>query len=136
MKVAVVIPGEPVAKGRPRMNTRTGKAFTPRETKAAEERIGWECKQQLAGLDLPLADGLIKLEMSFYSTNDPSNPIGRKDLDNMVKIVGDSLNSVIWDDDWRVVEIHAYLYRHCTPEQARTVLWIEQFDTTEQEDAA
>ena len=37
----VTIPGEPVGKGRPRFNRRTGRPFTPAKTVEFEKRIGW-----------------------------------------------------------------------------------------------
>ena len=37
MKVSFTIDGEPVGKARPRMNTRTGRAYTPDKTRIYEE---------------------------------------------------------------------------------------------------
>lgn len=125
MILEFVIPGEPVAKGRPRVNTKTGKAFTPRETREAENKVATVCRYQAAGVDVPISDGLIALEVEFYSAADPRKVTGRTDADNLLKLVMDSLNKVIWDDDWRVVEIHTVLYRECDPADARTVIRVQ-----------
>jgi Holliday junction resolvase RusA-like endonuclease len=131
MRLCIVIPGEPVAKGRPRVNTKTGSVFTPAQTKAAEDKIGWECKQQLRGVELPIADGLIGVTLAFYSTADPRKVAGRSDIDNLAKLCLDALNKIAWDDDWRVVDVHATLTRNVAPDCARTVIWIEHYPEQE-----
>ena len=43
--LVVGIPGEPVAKGRPRFNGKTGTVYTPTKTRSAEKAIAWEAKR-------------------------------------------------------------------------------------------
>lgn len=95
--IEFVIPGEPKTKGRPRF-TKTGHAYTPKETREAEKHI----------VDCWVADGSevlsghIGLSCTFF--------VGTKrikDLDNMLKLVQDALNKRAFDDDSQIVELVA-----------------------------
>jgi len=108
--ITIEYDGEPQRKERPRFNTKTGHAFTPRKTKDAEERIAQYARYQNVGAELPL-DGELAITLSFRTTHDGSNPIGRIDIDNATKLVMDALNGVIWHDDWQISELYASLVR-------------------------
>ena len=90
----IVIEGRPRTKGRPRM-TRSGRAYTPKETVEAEDRI-----VEAVGDNHPVFEGPIKLELHFTNEStyvkitslpDWEKPKLRGDLDNYVKLAADGL---------------------------------------------
>lgn len=92
------LPGDPVPKGRPRVYG--GHAITPKRTVRAEERLFAEFR-----LKYPQAKPYqcpVRLEAEFWMSHR-----GRPDLDNLLKLVLDSLNGVAYVDDAQVVESHA-----------------------------
>lgn len=97
-----VIPGEPVAKQRPRVG-RGGKTYTPRQTVEAEEAIRWHLRSKGVVAD---ADHLLGLHVRFFSSDRR-----RRDLDNLVKLLLDACNAFVWADDFQVTEIHAAVIR-------------------------
>lgn len=97
-QVQFMVPGEPVAKGRPRVG-RNG-AYTPSRTLVAEEHVGW-CFRAARGQRAP-QDSLIRVDVEFV--------VGtrrRVDIDNLAKTVLDALNGLAFGDDSQVVELHA-----------------------------
>jgi Holliday junction resolvase RusA-like endonuclease len=121
--VVFSIPGEPVAKGRPRATTINGSArmYTPKKTGVYEGRAALFASQAMAGR--PLMDGPLALSFTAVFQVPKSWSIKRKtanrikaeyvtkkpDVDNLAKIIGDALNGVTWTDDSQVVEL-----RSCT----------------------
>ena len=128
--VTVTIPGTPVAKGRPRIGL--GKAYTPGKTAAAEVALGWEfrevCREPL--------DGPLNLAVSFYfepprrwrkarreaiEAGHVEHHTGRPDLDNLLKLVLDAGNCILWHDDAQVSTIVA---SKSVAKQARTSITV------------
>lgn len=111
------IPGAPVGKGRPRF-TRGGRAYTPAATQSAETLIGHLARQAAEGVIL---DPPIALDVRAYVTPPTkwhkadrvaaiataNHAAGRPDLDNIVKLIADALNGVVWRDDADVARITA-----------------------------
>lgn len=116
----VQIPGRPVAKGRPRF-TQTARGvhtFTPERT------ANWEMVVQAEMYKVcpkPL-DGPLELSVSFifhYPKNwakvkreaaEEGESVwyeGKPDLDNLVKLIKDAGNGIIWRDDAQVVKLEA-----------------------------
>lgn len=93
------IPGEPVAKQRPRAG-RGGHFYTPAKTREAEAAIGWIVAAKRRA---PLEEGPLCLQARFYCRR-------AKDTDNMLKLLSDSLNGIVWKDDRQVVQVHACRY--------------------------
>lgn len=116
------VPGEPVAKERPRTAmTRTGKmrTYTPRKTKAAEADIGWEFRRQYQGFGDPVS-GPVSVRLVFHTMSES------KDADNLTKTVLDALNGVIWLDDRQVEEVWSKVIRgKGSPETIIEVSWRE-----------
>jgi len=112
--IDLTIPGTPVAKGRGRA-TKTGRVFTPKKTREAEDTLAGRAMALLAGVvGLPLA-GPLRLEATFTSVQ-PSSwsakkrasmpaPTSRPDVDNLLKLATDALNGVVWVDDAQLVTI-------------------------------
>lgn len=111
------IPGEPVAMGRHR-TTRTGHNYTPKKTVDAKCNISYAVSQQYKGLPL---DRPLRLTVLFCFA--PSQALSKKypaeiaaetipvekkpDIDNLVKLLGDALNGILWADDKLIVDIRA-----------------------------
>lgn len=111
------IPGEPVAMARHR-TTRSGHTYTPKKTADAKCNIAYAVSQQYKGLPL---DSPLRLTAIFYFTP-PQNlikkypaelkaeaipVIKRPDADNLVKLICDALNGILWTDDKLIVDVRA-----------------------------
>jgi Holliday junction resolvase RusA-like endonuclease len=96
------IPGEPLSKQRPRFVRKNGSVFTPRETRVAEDTVGWHVRAGCRVL-MPNDQHIFGLRVAFYYKRRT-----RKDLDNMVKLVMDGISDVAWKDDSQVHEIMAW----------------------------
>jgi len=98
----------PKSKQRPRM-TRSGRAYTPKETKEYEDSIA----QAYSGVmfaEGPLHVTLIfdndKTEITIRSMRNKNNPSKlRGDIDNYAKSVLDGLNGVAYTDDKQIVSL-------------------------------
>lgn len=124
----VEILGEPVGKARPRMNTRTGKAYTPNKTKYYEYQIRQELAFKYRQID-PIIDDPIRVTIIAYfgipkSTSkkkeaemlkDNIRPTKKPDIDNITKIILDALNEFIYKDDTQVVELVVKKYYDVIP---------------------
>lgn len=111
----VVVEGKIKAKARPRFNTKTGHAVTPKDTVTYENWVK-VCYQQQVGSHL---DGPIKARINIYYKVPKSYtkkrikdiregleyPCKKPDADNVAKIILDSLNKIAFDDDSQVVEL-------------------------------
>lgn len=115
---------DPVAKGRPRV-TRTGHAFTPDKTRKAEKKI----KEYAESLGIKPLDGPLDMTIVFGVKKPKSNknpyPIGRPDVDNLGKLVQDSLNGIAYHDDSQVVLL---LVSKAWSDEGTVEVWIEQTD--------
>ena len=118
--IAFCVPGPPQGKGRPRIGKIAGHArmFTPSKTVAYEGLIALaaEIAADVAGLDAPMA-GPVALELDIVHTMPASwskkrraeslVPIGKPDVDNVIKAVGDGCNGILWQDDKQIASIVA-----------------------------
>lgn len=120
MIVKIIIPGEPKGKGRPRMSTKTGRAFTPKDTVMYENLVKM-CYQDQAG---KMLEGEIKAAIHAYFSIPKSTskkkkqemieykirPTKKPDTDNVAKIILDSLNGIAYKDDSQVVSLSVNKY--------------------------
>ena len=113
----IEILGEIIGKQRPRVNMYTGNVYTPNKTKDYEEWI----KQNffIKYPNLKMLEGRVSIEIIAYlkipkSTskitqekmkNNEISPQKKPDIDNIAKIVLDSLNNYIIKDDTQVSKI-------------------------------
>lgn len=98
--IRFVLPAEPTGKERPRLGK--GWTYTPQATVNTEARIGWECRSQNPGLRVD--DGTTRWSVEVDALRTSRR---RLDLDNVVKVVLDALNGVVWKDDSQVKRINA-----------------------------
>lgn len=99
----IVIPGPPMWKERPRFDPRSGKPYTPKETRDAEEIVRMYAR---ARIRKPL-EGPVRVTLWVRVGPMRAKP----DIDNFAKLVLDACNTIAWKDDRQVVELHVYLER-------------------------
>lgn len=99
--ITIIVPGEPVAKERPRVNYKTKTVYTPKATKDYETAVALTARA--AGMRF----GQSRLVVNMYF--DVTSRKG-KDLDNLIKALLDGLmKGKAFTDDKQIVELHAYL---------------------------
>lgn len=111
------VQGEILGKARPRMNTRTGRAYTPTKTKNYEYFMKkWFITQCPNFKQL---ENRIKVTIIAYFDNPQStskkkatemlnqniSPTKKPDIDNITKIVLDSMNKLAFKDDTQVTKL-------------------------------
>lgn len=111
------IPSKIIGKGRPRLNSYTGRVYTPTRTKDYEELV-----EQYFLLKYPrykTLDGRIKMDIVAYfevpkSTSklvktqmmeNKISPTKKPDIDNIVKIILDAMNNIAFKDDTQITKI-------------------------------
>lgn len=95
------IDGEPQSKARARRGA-DGHFYTPRSTVNAESVIAHHARRGLPRGWNADPDNRYGVRCVF-ATSDST----RRDGDNMLKLVQDALNKVVWRDDWQVTETAA-----------------------------
>ncbi len=134
--ITVIVSGEAVAKGRPRM-TKRGFAYTPAATRKYEAHA--RLAAQLAmGDQLPLQMPVrIELLVELPAPASWSRkrrlaalaglilPTSRPDLDNFIKSALDAINTIVVVDDSQIVEMHA---RKRFSEQPKLVATVHPLD--------
>lgn len=115
--ITITIPGQPVAKGRPRATTIGGHArmYTPAKTAAYEQLVAIAGKSAMAGkppLTTPVAVSMtanLKIPASWpkkrrqAALDGTEYPSIKPDVDNYAKAALDGLNGIVWADDAQVV---------------------------------
>ena len=106
---------EPVGKGRPRF-TRSGHAYTPARTRAAERQIAIAARSRMAGkppASIPLrvsVTAVFPIPKSWPKAKREAAEAGtlaptvKPDVDNIAKLV-DALNGIVFEDDRQIVEL-------------------------------
>lgn len=100
----------PVAKGRPRFS-RNGHTYTPSNTRTAEKELKTLLRSKYQGK--PMLEP-IDLELQFFlpkgKTVKRTYPVTKPDLDNLVKLLSDSANGILWKDDSQICRLSAEKY--------------------------
>jgi Holliday junction resolvase RusA-like endonuclease len=113
--LAFFVPGEPVAKGRPRFVRATGRTFTPAKTANYEGVVADAASKAMDGrepFDGPLrvtirATFLVPQSWSQKRKREAVWKVSRPDVENVTKACLDALNSIVYRDDAQVVELTA-----------------------------
>lgn len=109
------IPGSPV----PKQRARKGGSgwYTPTPTVRAEENIVAYVRQTIPGLRVD-EESEFRLELEFYLRPYPGDSQA-PDIDNLLKLVLDALNTVVYKDDQQVLEVQ--MRKHLNSDNPRTV---------------
>lgn len=132
--INLTIPGQPQGKGRPRLGKYT--TYTPDKTRNYEAYIQWLFVDSYKGFK-PLL-GTFKIEVVCYYQipknfskkkreairNGSLRPTTKPDVDNCLKLILDSLNSLCYKDDKQCVE--ATVKKYYTEDMPRTEITIEE----------
>lgn len=128
--------GEPVGKARPRMNTRTGKAYTPTNTKLYEYSLRqWFIREYpyfkpietkvkvtiIAYFGIPKSTSKKKVAEMLAGNISPTK---KPDADNIIKIVLDAMNNFAFKDDTQVTKLEIEKKYDKTP---RIYIKIEEY---------
>ncbi len=116
MQVKFTVNGEPKGKGRPRF-TKSGHAYTPKDTAEYEALVRAEYMRQCGGVSFDKGVMLGLHVMAYYGIpksvskkkrlqmlSGQIRPTKKPDTDNIVKIIADSLNGVVYYDDAQLVD--------------------------------
>jgi Holliday junction resolvase RusA-like endonuclease len=117
--VTFTIPGQPVAKGRPKFARRGNSvtAYTPVKTVSYENLVKMQADAAMGGRS-PIA-GATNVDISLFVTPPASwslkkqraalageiFPTSKPDMDNVVKGIFDAMNDIVWRDDKQVVDL-------------------------------
>ena len=130
--LVIVIDGEPVAKGRPRVRIARMKGktipllYAPKETQDYEDVVRRAARKALDALDYqtskfyPIDDKPVGMLVRAYMPIPVSwpkkdklaalrgeiYPTGKPDSDNIGKMAGDALNGIVYKDDSLVTDMH------------------------------
>lgn len=118
MVTCFMVPGKPIGKARPRVNTYTHRAYTPTATKAYETAVR-SSYMNAAPPGERLHVGPVRVQiMAYYPIPKSWNkakkqaavageirPEVKPDLDNCAKAVLDALNGLAYEDDSSVTDL-------------------------------
>lgn len=119
--IEFVIPGVPVAKGRPRFARRGNfvATFTPEKTATYETLVSWHAHQAMNGAiplsgpvrvhiiaTMPIPASATKKARAAISTGNHRHT-KRPDLDNICKAITDGMNAIVYADDSQICAIGA-----------------------------
>ena len=140
-----------VAKSRPRF-TKSGRVFTPKKTSDAELAIcnayKGECIRRFGTVIKAPEHVEVMVAVTFTTPSPKARPkwvpkaiwqLGevpfttKPDIDNLVKTVFDALNTVAWEDDAQVVELHGYKLHRKRGGPTKTVCTVVWESDDEQE---
>ena len=123
MTISFTVPGKPQGKARPRFDGRSGRTYTPKNTKDYEKFVR-HCYVYCYGNELRnylCFSGEIEATITAYFPVPKSvskakrtamlagktNPTSKPDADNIIKAVLDALNGYAYKDDSAVVKVTA-----------------------------
>lgn len=134
--IQFTVPGEPVAKGRPRLTTVNGfaRAYTPTKTANYESLVALAAQSA----NCPMFDGPVVVHVKAVWACPkskerkrgarPAEPkTTRPDADNVGKAITDGLNGIAWRDDSQVVWLSVQKWIGAQGEPARCEVTIRRF---------
>lgn len=118
-EVKIIVPGDARGKGRPRFSPGQGRAYTDDKTRSAEGIIATFGALAMRGQPprLESLDMLIHVVVAIPDSWSKKRkiaaleglefPAKKPDLDNIAKLLGDSLNGIVFKDDAQIVYLEA-----------------------------
>ena len=112
------IPGKIIGKGRPRLNSYTGAVYTPTRAKDYENLVmqyfmikypkfkqleGRVSVEIVANFEVPKST---KKQDKILMLENKINKIKKPDIDNIVKIILDSMNEIAFKDDTQITKLN------------------------------
>jgi Holliday junction resolvase RusA-like endonuclease len=133
----LVIPGEPVAKGRPKLGVVNGHAhaFTPKRTRSYEDIVRQTAIREwnrplLADVPITMDVAVFRgIPKSWSKRNREAallgelRPLGRPDWDNFGKLAADALNGVVYLDDGLIVDARVQKFYAIEPRVEIALRW-------------
>ena len=118
-EVMFVIPGQPIGKGRPKVDTRGkfARVYTPEKTANYEGLVAHSAQAAMNGRPLFLGAVSVQLDIRLripaswslkrqgMASRGEVAPTKKPDIDNVEKAIFDGMNGVVWKDDVQVVEV-------------------------------
>ena len=112
-EIKIVVYGEPTPKGRPKVARRGqySTIYTPQKTREAEQ--SFQAQALKFKPEQPL-DEALRVSIFFYKLKPKSMPkkvihwTKKPDIDNMAKLVLDSMNKIFFRDDSQIIELDVY----------------------------
>ena len=119
-EVMFVIPGQPIGKGRPKVDARGGKfarVYTPEKTANYEWLVAHSAQAAMNGRPLFLGAVAVQLDIRMpipvswslkrqgMASRGEVAPTKKPDIDNVEKAIFDGMNGVVWKDDVQVIEV-------------------------------
>jgi Holliday junction resolvase RusA-like endonuclease len=109
--------GKPVPKGRPQFMRKTGIAFTPKKTVDGEEAVQRVALSAMLRTKMKAFQGPVEMSVLFIRKPTQSWPrykraaamrgemwpTSRPDFDNLIKLIADALNGLVYSDDSQIV---------------------------------
>lgn len=139
MEVKFIVLGEPKGKGRPRFNRNTGHAVTPKDTVNYETLVRMEYANQCEDIKFPDKEMLDMRIKAFYSIPKSVSkkkrasmlagelrPTKKPDMDNVIKIIADSLNQIAYRDDTQIVDCQVRKFYSENPRVEVTIKPVKQ----------
>ena len=94
----ITIPGKPRGKERPRFS-RTGKVYTPCNTRTYESIVGWHAKAAMQGKPY---EGDVEISIRLYY-----DTLRKPDIDNVCKALLDSMQGIVYKNDSQITKLEA-----------------------------
>ena len=119
MMIAFTVPGQPVAKGRPKFARRGAHvvAYTPAKTASYENLVKMAASAAMRGIDPTARPVALQVTLNLQVPASWSNKrraaavagiicaTKKPDADNVLKGIKDGCNGIVWADDAQVVDI-------------------------------
>jgi Holliday junction resolvase RusA-like endonuclease len=116
----LTIDGEPVSKSRARFTNRGSKSrtYTPEKTKQAEQNVAAHFRRTVPGWRPHGLHGFGVMAVFFTES------FQRRDVDNMIKLILDACNKVVWEDDVQVTEVSGRVVRGVDEPRTEIAIYI------------
>lgn len=141
MRINFTVMGEPKGKGRPRFCRNTGHAITPKDTVNYETLVKMEYTQACGEQIFP-DDAMLDMRIKAYYSIPKSaskkrhaamlsgdiRPTKKPDMDNVIKIIADSLNKIAYRDDTQIVDCQVRKFYSEKPRVEVMIQTIDKYD--------